>query len=38
MEFVPHVTLGKNDLVEENSFLKDESISFASPYIRLKTF
>lgn len=38
MEFVPHVTLGKNDLVEENSFLKDECISFASPYIRLKNF
>lgn len=38
MEFIPHVTLGKNNLVEENSFLKDKCISFASPYIRLKNF
>lgn len=38
MEFIPHVTLGENNLVEENLLLKGEFISFASPYIRLKNF
>lgn len=38
MEFIPHVTLGRNNLINEHLNLKGEEVSFSTPYIRLKNF
>lgn len=33
-EFVPHVTLGKGNLVEEHAYLKGTDVDFSDEYIR----